>query len=94
MEGKGLADAEVTLVNEETNSKITIKTNDKGEFSIFSLSSGSYSLYVEARGFVNFKKKSIKINASESLQLEIMMQAGTVGGVAFRPENQRKDRIG
>lgn len=87
-----LAEAEVTLSNEETKRSYRQKTNAKGQFDFSSLPTGSYNLSIFFRGFATFTKKNIAIKNNESLQLEVMMQVGTTGGAAFLPENQQPNR--
>jgi hypothetical protein len=83
---EGIPDAIVTIVNEETRREYTFKTDGEGKYRFSSLPAGSYSIVVESRGFAIFRKKAIKINEGTALQLDVTMQVGTTGGVAFLPK--------
>ena len=82
----GILDAKVSIVNEETKREYTSITNSEGKYRFSSLPAGSYSIVVESRGFAVFRKKAIKINEDEALQLDITMQVGSTGGAAFLPK--------
>jgi hypothetical protein len=83
---EGIPEAKVTIVNEETRREYTSVTNGEGKYRFSSLPAGSYSIIVESRGFAVFRKKALKINEDEALQLDITMQVGSVGGAAFLPK--------
>src|SRR5215510_7373103 len=84
--GARISNAKVTIVNEETESKYTSKTDDEGKYRFSSLPAGSYSIVVESPGFASFKKKGLKVNEDEALQLDMTMQVGSMGGAAFLPK--------
>lgn len=81
-----IANAKVTLLNERTNETRRINTSEEGKFQFGSLEDGSYTLVVESPGFVGYRKKNLKIESDESLELEITLQVGSVGGAAFLPD--------
>jgi hypothetical protein len=81
-----IANAKITLLHERTNETRTINTSEEGKFQFGSLEDGSYTLVVESLGFVSYRKKNLKIESDESLELEITLQVGSVGGAAFLPD--------
>jgi hypothetical protein len=81
--GARISSAKVTIVNEENKREYTSETDGEGKYRFSSLPAGSYSIVVELRGFAVFRKKAIKINEDEALQLDITMQVGSLGGIAF-----------
>ena len=86
-----IANAKITITNERTNETQTISSSEEGKFQIASLENGSYTLAVESIGFVTFRKKNLKIQADKTLELEITLQVGSVGGAAFLPEKNRSN---
>jgi hypothetical protein len=81
-----IANAKINLLNERTNETKTINSSEEGKFQFASLENGSYTLVVESPGFVTFRKKNLEIESDESLELEITLQVGSVGGAAFLPD--------
>jgi hypothetical protein len=84
--GARVSSAKVTIVNEEAKREYASKTDAEGKYRFSSLPSGSYSIVVESPGFASFRKKALKINEDEALQLDITMQVGSMGGAAFLPK--------
>lgn len=84
--GVRVSSAKVTIVNEENKREYTSKTDAQGKYRFSSLPAGSYSIVVESPGFASFRKKGLKVNEDEALQLDITMQVGSMGGAAFLPK--------
>jgi len=82
-------DAEVTLVNDETNFKHTVRTDNDGNYRFSSLQPGAYSIAIQQRGFRTFRMKSLEIKVGESLQLNVTLDVGSMGGAAFLPEKEK-----
>jgi hypothetical protein len=78
--------ADVTIINEESKREYTSKTDDEGKYRFSSLPAGSYSIVVKSRGFAVFRKKGLKVNEDEALQLDMTMQVGSMGGAAILPK--------
>jgi Carboxypeptidase regulatory-like domain len=84
--GARISSAKVTIINEETRREYSSETDGGGKYRFHSLPAGSYSIVIESRGFAVFRKKAIKINEDEALQLDVTMQVGSMGGAAFLPK--------
>ena len=84
--GARISSAKVTMVNEENKREYASKTDAEGKYRFSSLPAGSYSIVVESPGFAPFRKKALKINEDEALQLDLTMQVGSMGGAAFLPK--------
>jgi len=84
--GARISSAKVTIVNEENKREYASKTDDAGKYRFSSLPAGSYSIAVELPGFASFRKKGLKVNEDEALQLDMTMQVGSMGGAAFLPK--------
>jgi len=82
-------DAEVTLVNDETNFKHIVRTDNDGKYRFSSLQPGAYSIAIQQRGFRTFRMKSLEIRIGESLQLDVTLEVGSMGGAAFLPEKEK-----
>lgn len=73
-----IAGASITLVNQQNAGARTTVTNQQGLFVFASLTPGTYDLSVSARGFQNFTKQRIMLNASDQLSAgTLRMQIGT-----------------
>jgi Carboxypeptidase regulatory-like domain len=84
--GARISSAKVTIVNEENKREYASKTDAEGKYRFSSLPAGSYSIVVESPGFASFRKKGLKVNEDEALQLDMTMQVGSMGGAAFLPK--------
>ena len=80
-----LADVTVTLTNDKTEQKHTVKTNEKGQFGFSALPPGKYSISIWAPGFATFKKRDINMKASKGFELTVVLQLGMTGGAALLP---------
>ena len=83
-----IANAKISLLNERTNETKAINTSEEGKFQFASLENGSYTLVVESPGFVTFRKRNVVIESDESVELEITLQVGSMGGAAFYPDER------
>jgi hypothetical protein len=81
-----IANAKISLLNERTNETKAVNTSEEGKFQFASLENGSYTLVVESPGFVIFRKKNLEIKSDESVELDITLQVGSIGGAAFLPD--------
>jgi hypothetical protein len=59
--GASVAQAKVTLVNQDSNSTISTVSNDQGEFAFASLNPGTYRLMAEMTGFKKFDRPNLLI---------------------------------
>ena len=69
--------AEVALVSEGTEKKLTATSTEDGEFRFSGLAAGKYFLEVTAVGFKNSKITGIVINAKEAARLDATLEAST-----------------
>ena len=73
--------AAVTIVNEKTAEKISLKTDAHGQFRLSTLSEGTYTITVEFPGFRKFTQKNVAVRSSRTATLEITLMVGLVGEV-------------
>jgi hypothetical protein len=75
--GAVIPGATVTLVDEQTNKRLTITSTDEGAFQFTKLATGEYSLEIKAVGFKPFKKEHLVVNSNEALQATATLQFDT-----------------
>ena len=68
--------AKVSINNAATGSSISATTNSSGEFSVPSLSVGTYSVRVEKEGFRPALVSGLTLNASSTLRADVNMEVG------------------
>ncbi|HEY3579042.1 MAG TPA: ankyrin repeat domain-containing protein [Pyrinomonadaceae bacterium] len=80
-----IASASVSLTQAETSEKRSTTTNDNGEFSFEGLEPGTYTLQVEAPGFVKSQVTDITVKADDTTPLTMKLEAlpATGGAVAI-----------
>jgi hypothetical protein len=75
--GAVVPDAKVTLKNEATGDVRRTVTNAEGYFTFAAIPVGSYTLSVEAPGFVTYQVASIGIQGAERRNVDVSMQVGS-----------------
>ena len=73
-----VANAEITIDNEELNHRV--KTNEDGEFEL-RLPAGGYRITVEANGFRRFVFSSVKISAKATKRMNIYLDVAEPPGL-------------
>lgn len=74
--GASVAQAKVTLVNQDSNSTITTLSNDQGEFAFASLNPGTYRLTAEMTGFKKFDRPNLLIETQGFHSVDIKLEVG------------------
>lgn len=79
-QSKGVvANAEVRLIDQQTNVAITTKTNETGDFVFSSIQPGTYTAVVTATGYKELRKLDLVLYASVNLDAgTFILQVGTV----------------
>jgi hypothetical protein len=74
-----VANAEVSLINEETNVTVTTRTNGSGDFVFPDVQPGTFSVLIKAPGYKETKKVHLTLLASQNLSAgTIVVQVGEV----------------
>jgi hypothetical protein len=73
-----VADATVTVHNPATGVTRTTTTNTQGEFTIATLTPGTYTLTVNARGFSTYNQPGIVVNGNEVTRANVTLAVGQV----------------
>jgi TonB family protein len=77
--GARVPNAEVTVTNERTGSKLRAKTDQTGDFSFTSLGAGGYSVEVEKAGFAEFHQQKFSLGPGvKGPELSIVLKPGEV----------------
>ena len=77
--GGAVPNAQIKLMDEQTNVAITARTNSKGDFIFTNVQPGTYTAVVEAVGYKELQKRDLVVYASVNLDSGIFtLQVGTV----------------
>ncbi|MFN0087101.1 MAG: carboxypeptidase regulatory-like domain-containing protein, partial [Blastocatellia bacterium] len=76
--GSAVPNARILVTNSATNTSTATTTSDNGEFSVFYLIPGSYSVTVEASGFKKATRPNIEVRVGDRLQMEMKLEVGAV----------------
>ena len=76
--GAGLADAPVQIVNTNTKTEFTARTNNEGLFTVPYLLPGTYDVAVEKAGFKKLERNNVVLQVNDNLSLQLQMVLGDV----------------
>jgi hypothetical protein len=76
--GRVVPDAQILLVNTETNVAVTVKTNGEGLYVIPNVHPGIYGLRVTKNGFKEILKTGLVLHVQDSAQENFSLQVGSV----------------
>lgn len=79
--------ARVTIIDEDTNQEHSVATSEEGQYRFEKIAPGTYTIRIESLGFVSFKKTGIALRADKELRIDVTLQVGTSGGLAFLPDS-------
>ena len=75
----GIADASVTIVNEETGFRRVALTDAAGGYAVGSLAPGSYKIAVRKDGFRPVMEFGVKVSAGDTSRRDFQLSVGSVG---------------
>ncbi len=78
--GAAVRGARVTAISDATGAGVTSTTGDDGLFRIAFLAAGTYSVTVEASGFVTERREALVLRVGEERRLDAALSAGGVAG--------------
>ncbi len=76
--GAALPGVEIKATNVSTNIAAAARTNESGSYNIPFLLPGAYRVTAEAPGFKKYAQSGVEVRVSESVEVNIEMQAGQV----------------
>src|SRR5450432_3442250 len=74
--GAVIANADVTVTNEQTTETRQTKSNGEGEYRVDAISAGSYAVRAEAPGFQSINIKGLKVNPSVITSYDAILPVG------------------
>ena len=81
VEGWVIPKAKVRLLNKATKEAITIETDVSGNYKASCLAEGTYDVLASALGFKQAKRKSVKVEATSKVFIDLVMKHDLSGSV-------------
>ena len=69
---------QVTVINERTNSSISVPTDDSGNYAAFNLVPGSYTISAQLAGFSRQVFKGFVLQVGQVARLDMVLEVGAV----------------
>jgi hypothetical protein len=76
--GAAVPKATVTLTNQDTAIKVQTTTDDSGNYDLFNVKVGRYSIAVEHTGFSKFTTTDVMVTVNARQRVDVSMQVGAV----------------
>jgi len=86
--GAVVADAKITVTNMATNTSRTLVTNHAGEYVAPDLDPGTYAVLAEAPGFKKTESRSVILEVSRDVQVNLQLRPGAVSETVEVTEQQ------
>ena len=75
--GAGLPNALVKATNLATNATVESTTNEQGNYQLLFLTTGTYSVSIDAKGFASEKRDNVEIRSGQYVPLDFTMRIGS-----------------
>jgi Carboxypeptidase regulatory-like domain len=76
--GLAISNAHVSVTNQETNNRMSVRTGEDGIFVATPLRIGVYSVTVEIKGFKKAIQEGIRLQVQDRLRVDFQLQVGAV----------------
>ena len=76
--GGVLANAAVTLTNQDTGIQVKANTDENGGYDFFNVRAGRYAVAVEHTGFSKFTTTDVTVNVNARQRVDVAMQVGSL----------------
>src|SRR5262245_8594699 len=76
--GSVVPGVEVSVINERTNSSISVPTDDSGNYATFNLVPGSYTISAQLAGFNRQVFKGFVLQVGQVARLDMVLEVGAV----------------
>ncbi len=73
-----VANATVTITNQETGIRTTSRTSETGNYVVPQLAVGKYEVAIEAQGFRRYVRRDVELNIAQTLALNVSLEVGAV----------------
>ena len=77
--GARIADAEIMVVNVDTNQPTQVKTNEEGGFAVNLLKIGTYSVSAEKKGFQRTMQQNVEVGVNQAVKVDLVLRVGSTG---------------
>jgi iron complex outermembrane recepter protein len=92
--GAAVANAQVTLTNNQSHAEQHANTNSAGLFSFPSVQAGNYTLTVDANGFTRYQKTDVTVTGGQNLTLDVTLQLQSASqSVTVREDYQSLEEV-
>ena len=75
--GAVVPDANVTIVNSDTEFRRTVSSNSSGQYTAASIPAGTYQVTVEKAGFERLDRRNITLNSATNLRVDLTLTIGS-----------------
>ncbi len=72
-------DVAVTIVNEATGQRASVRTNESGDYLVQAVVPGQYSVSGEKQGFKKFVRQGVTVTALQNLRVDMVLEVGALG---------------
>jgi hypothetical protein len=76
--GSGIPNTQVTVINDSTQLRSEVVTNDQGDFTAPLLPPGKYTLRFVAQGFSSLERTGIQLNIQQQARVDVSLNVGAV----------------
>lgn len=77
-----IAGAAVTIINQDTKSRLTVQSDDQGRFAFVQVQPARYTISVESAGFKKHETKDVILNSNDRLNVgDVALEVGNVNQV-------------
>src|SRR5437660_11234412 len=74
--GRGVPNAAVTLINQQTGIRMKTATGDNGNYDFFNVRNGRYTIKAELPGFSKYTTRNVTVNVDSRQSADITMNLG------------------
>jgi hypothetical protein len=76
--GAAVVGATVTVVSAQTNDTRSAQTNDRGEYTLSTVSVGTYKVSIAKQGFQSYSQSGVGVTANNVSRIDAQLQVGSV----------------
>jgi hypothetical protein len=76
--GAGVPGANLVILNEETNARRQVQSDQSGQYRVPFLQPGSYSVSVEKQGFRTVRRPAVRLEVNQTAQIDFQLELGNV----------------
>lgn len=73
--GNALPDASVTILNQDTNVSLEVRSNGSGDYTASYLRAGKYTILVKKDGFQPYRRTDVRLDAAQRIRVDAKLSA-------------------